>query len=288
MSSYARTLWLASIMRDVITNANIVKTIKNGYPREGQDKIVLPVLNNSFTAQSDKSADTSFNDANKSFKEIVLDKVAYCGWAAKRLELLDTDTSLRDELRKEASETLVKSVENAVITAVMNGIAAGNKLTFDGVIDGATTLTYEMLLAIEEKFNEANIPRDNRYMMIGAKMETKLKSMKDSTDTPVFISVDRSGSTILTGGTLGKVLSFNVLTSNDVPKTSDAGVASGSGTKNAALFYHRDVIGYGSERSLFMPESTYNKTKRQYEDIVELSYGYGILRDTYGITLRED
>ncbi len=132
---------------------------------------------------------------------------------------------------------------------------------------GATG-AYEQLVDLSTKLNEANVPRDNRFVIIPPWYEGVLR--KDDRFINNESISDRSGTAIL-NGSIGWAAGFKVLVSNNVPTTAAPGGAANQIPRNSIIAGHDMATTFAEQIS----EIEGYRPERRFGDAIKGLHLYG-------------
>jgi hypothetical protein len=249
----------------------------------------VPLLG-SITAQSGQSTDTTIEAASgESSTKILIDQETFAAIRIKDVDQLQSDINKIQSYSGEMARTIKqKGVTLNLASYMADNCASGNKLQFTGLVSGATTITYAGLLALHEKLNVADIPMEDRYLVVTPKHLTALWNVVDGNGSYIFVNKDYDASSnSFEKGVIAKGLGFSVVVTTNMPKLTTAGAVSGSGTQFCILCFQKSAIAACVQKGVEF-KSAYNTTKRA-EDIVGTTiWGRKVIRDTGIICVRDN
>lgn len=288
MALFNKNAYSKAALKEVIKDTGIVSTLPHKIDVKSNDRVTLPVIDDDFQAQ--ETGDTVFSDPSKSAIEIETKNEAFKGYSLTRKQAASTDINLMMEYGTQAGKAIRKMIDYNVISGMLN--SAGTKLKFSEANggEGTTELTYEMILTADEKLNEAEVPSEDRYMIVKPKFKKQLFKIVDGNGDLMFLSNDKMGKTALVKGHIGEILGFTVILSTNISKVSTAGnvtTTPANNVKDAILFYQSGCYAVGMEKAIDTKDG-YNKDKRREEVVQSIFYGHGALRPARLVQLRED
>ena len=162
-------------------------------------------------------------------------------------EDLQTDINLIEEYGAEMAEEIMDEYDIYILTALIAGCAAGNKVNFAGAGTTADKLTYQDFLNADEVLNTANAPRNGRYCFIDP------VHLADMYLIDQFINRDKIPDANLREGIAGKLLNFNIVLTPNMPMVDIAGAINATAAKNDSypvFFIQSLAYGWGRQQEL--------------------------------------
>jgi hypothetical protein len=165
---------------------------------------------------------------------------------------------------RSAALGLQEDADKWIAAQMIAGAATGNKLT--GALTDNGKDVWSKIRDMRLKLNKAKVPVSERYLVVNADFEALLLG-HDSKLTAVELAKETPSG--LRDGYLGRVLGFQVFTSENLP---------GSDTNKAqAVAFHKSAFGYVSQISQTEPM----RAEKQFSDRLRGLHVYG------GVTIRE-
>lgn len=169
--------------------------------------------------------------------QLLIDKGEYFAAVEDDVDKVQTDITLMDQWTKDASERMKIKIDTRVLPNIAAGADSFNAgadagkqsgsfnlgttavpliITKDGV--GGTTSVIDLIVDIGTVLDENNVPEDNRYLIIPAKMAGLIKKseLKDASLTGDSVSVVRNGR-------LGMIDRFTLYMSHNLLNDTAAG-----------------------------------------------------------------
>lgn len=166
--------------------------------------------------------------------QLVIDKGDYFMCVEDDVDRIQSDVKLMDMWSKDASEQMKIKIDTRVLTDILPDIAATNKgatageqsasfnlgttgspvsVSKDGA--GGTTPVVDFIVDIGTVLDEANVPEQNRFLVIPAKMAGLIKKseLKDA-------SLTGDGMTPIRNGRLGMIDRFTLYVSHNLSVTA--------------------------------------------------------------------
>lgn len=184
-------------------------------------------------------------------------------------------------LTKEAVNALLDDYDVFILKAMIAGLNSGSG--YKNTISDTTghKLTRTDFLAARKKLNTNKVPTRERYCAISPEFEA------DLFDIPDFVSRDKiADTTAMRDGLIGRLLGFDVILANDMPKVKNDWSITG-GTLPVVLFYGKPAFGFGRQKEF---ESKSSPDAKIPGDVVNIYTVYGgvVQENTYLIGFRRD
>ena len=206
---------------------------------------VAPITAKPYTKNVAIATPDTLSDAATS---LVIDQASYTNWEIDDIDAAQINANIMDAAMSESSYSLADSADQYIAAQMVAGVASANKIGTTGspIVPGtsAGTTTYDYLVDLSVKLNEANAPKVGRWVILPPWMVGGLaKSDK-------FSSVSASGSNeALRNGFVSRAAGFDILESNNVP-TNDTYYQCVAGCTAATTYAEsiNDVEAYRPER----------------------------------------
>jgi len=200
------------------------------YAVKGTKQIMIPTvtveggqevaLGAAFTDPSGDSEGTTDLDINRK---------AGNPFAVKRDVHQQTKLNLIKEKAVQAGDNILEKMDVAILTGLIAAIPAGSKADFAGATTKADTVTKDDFINARTFLNLKNVPKNGRFCLIGPGHEGTLFGIDE------FISADKIGqqsSMPIKEGFIGRLMGFDVISLNHVPKVDKAGAINVTSAKN--------------------------------------------------------
>ena len=228
-----------------------------------------------------KGQTLSVENPDKPKLQLLIDKGKYFACVEDDVDQVQSDIAMMDSWSKDASERMKIVIDQDVLGNIAPDVAATNR----GVTAGAQSLAIDLGVAstpnalttsnvLAEIINhgtvldEANIPEQDRFMVIPAKMAGLIKQsdVKDA-------SITGDGSTPLRNGRLGMVDRFTLYVSHNLPLS-----ATGASGEFTIFSGHKKGLTFASQMTnmeTLRSESTFGDIIRGLQ-----VYGYKVVQPT--------
>jgi len=211
--------------------------------------------------------------------QLVIDKGEYFACVEDDVDKIQSDINLMDAWSKDASERMKIKIDSRVLTDILPDIAATNKGTNAGRISQSFNLgttaapvtvtassVIDLLVDMGTVLDEANVPEQDRFVVIPAKMAGLIKKsdLKDA-------SLTGDNTSILRNGRIGMIDRFTVYVSHNLHRTG-----TGSGTKFSIIAGHKMALTFASQMTnmeTIRSETTFGTIIRGLQ-----VYGYKVLK----------
>lgn len=167
-----------------------------------------------YTKNTNISAPETLDDSQLT---LIIDQQKYFNFQIDNIDKAQNNLSVMNEAMREAGWGLADAADVFVATMLNANVAAGNILTAATVGTGAgDDDLYEVLVDLDTKLTENNVPMQGRWVVISPAHEGLLR--KD----PRFVSFGTSENRKnLAGQPVKKVANLDVMVSNNVPSGTD-------------------------------------------------------------------
>ena len=217
--------------------------------------------------------------------QLLIDKGEYFACVEDDVDKVQSDVNLMDTWSKDASERMKIKIDQRVLTDILPGVASTNKGATAGAISasfnlgvttspltvtkdgaGGTTSVIDLLVDIGTVLDEANVPEQNRFVVIPAKMAGLIKKseLKDA-------SLTGDATSILRNGRLGMIDRLTVYVSHNLKKASVGGA-----TEYSVIAGHKMGFTFASQMTnmeTIRSESTFGNIIRGLQ-----VYGYKVTK----------
>lgn len=230
IANFVPEFWSAAVMQPfqenlIFAQPTVANTDFQGTLAQMGDTVHVGTIGRPTVRTYDKTTDLITEDVDVTTSDLVVDQGAYFNFRVNDVDALQAAGPLRDPAMAEAAIGLRDAVDTYAGSTIAAGVKAGNKLGATAVVDGTDkpgtgqVSAWTVLLKLRQKLNDNSVPTEGRYVVIDSDFEAAL--LHDER----FVRVDASGTSEgLRNGIVGRVLGFDVLVSNNVPKASGKSV----------------------------------------------------------------
>jgi hypothetical protein len=170
---------------------------------------------------------------------MLFDQKKGCPFKVNDIVQAQTNVAMRDELTEKAAAALIKGWNRSVSDLAQESVEDENNLELLG-----STVTYDEILRVAELMDEADIPQDERYMLVPPAHKKALMKIEE------FISRDKMPNTnAVQTGIIGEICGFTVIPWK-TKKVDLNGKFVGDKNKNASVFYSKLAIGFGRQKEI--------------------------------------
>lgn len=231
----------------------------------------------------EKAATLTVETPDKPKIQLLIDKGKYFACIEDDVDKIQADIGLMDAWAKDASERMKIEIDKDVLENILPDIAATNAGNTAGAISGDIDLgstttplqitsanVVDFIVDIGTVLDEANVPEQNRFLVIPAKMAGLIKKsdLKDA-------SLTGDGTSILRNGRLGMIDRFTIYISHNLHRDT---VTVGGNTET--IFYliagHKMGLTFASQMTnmeSLRAESTFGTIIRGLQ-----VYGYKVIK----------
>ena len=230
IANFVPEFWSAAVMQPfqenlIFAQPTVANTDFQGTLSQMGDTVHVGTIGRPTVRTYDKTEDLITEDVDVTTSDLIVDQGAYFNFRGNDVDALQAAGPLRDPAMAEAAIGLRDAVDTYAGSTIAAGVLAGNKLGATAVVDGTDkpgtgqVSAWTVLLKLRQKLNDNSVPTEGRYVVIDSDFEAAL--LHDER----FVRVDASGTADgLRNGIVGRVLGFDVLVSNNVPKASGKSV----------------------------------------------------------------
>lgn len=230
IANFVPEFWSAAVMQPfqenlIFAQPSVANTDFQGTLAQMGDTVHVGTIGRPTVRTYDKTTDLITEDVDVTTSDLVVDQGAYFNFRVNDVDALQAAGPLRDPAMAEAAIGLRDAVDTYAGSTIAAGVLTGNKLGPTAVVDGTDkpgtgqVSAWTVLLKLRQKLNDNSVPTEGRYVVIDSDFEAAL--LHDER----FVRVDASGTSDgLRNGIVGRVLGFDVLVSNNVPKASGKSV----------------------------------------------------------------
>ncbi len=195
------------------------------------------------------------------------------------IDAAQASVDMLSSLTTDAMLALLDDYDTYLLQVMIDGMAAGNKKTIADT--SGHKLTRADVLAARTTLNAAGAPLAGRYCAVSPDFEANMYDISD------FISRDRiADTTAMKDGVIGRVMGFDVLLAQNMPKVTNAWNRT-AGTLPVALFYSSLNTGFGRQKEFEAKSSPDAKLPGDIVNIYSV-FGGAVQYDTLVTGYRRD
>jgi len=182
-------------------------------------------------------------------------------------------------LTGDAAEALLDDYDLYLLQVMIDGLAGGNKKTIADT--SGHKLTRADVLAARTILNAAKAPLRGRYCAVSPEFEANLYDIADFTSRDKIFDT-----TAMRDGVIGRMLGFDVILANSMPKVTNAWSRT-NGTLPVALFYSSYGTGFGRQKEFETKSSADAKIPGDVVNVYSV-FGAAIQDDSMVVGYRRD
>lgn len=206
---WSKVLLAALQKRLVYAGPTVVNHDYEGEIAQMGDTVHISSIGDVSIQDYDGSTPIDYEDVDDAGQTMVIDQAKFFAFKVDDVDKRQAAGDLTNFVKGRASYNM-SDVADQYVASLYTGVAAGNQL--DPVTSFTDGTAYEMLVDLKVKLDEANVPTDNRYVVVPPWVEGQL--LLDDR----FVRVDASGTSQgLRNGMVGRGSGFDVLVSNNTP-----------------------------------------------------------------------
>ena len=262
LNNFIPIVWSARLLANLQkahVYANVVNRDYEGEIRAYGDQVRInsigPVFIGNYTKNTNISDPETLNDDQRI---LVIDQARYFNFQVDDIDRAQQNPKVMDAAMQEAGYALSDAADKfiaSLYTGVDTANTIGNHTT---PVVPTKNDAYEYLVDLGTKLDEANVPKDSRFIVIPPWFAGLL--LKDDR----FVGTGGTqAEALLRGGFLGQAAGFGIYMSNNVPNTS--------GTKYKIIAGHRMAISFAEQ---IVSVEAYRPEKR-FADAVKGLHVYG-------------
>lgn len=270
---------------DATVLASISNTDYEGEIRQYGDTVNIRTTPEITIREYVKGQTLTVENPDKPKLQLLIDKGEYFACVEDDIDKVQSDIKMMDTWSKDASERMKIKIDTRVLTDMLPGIDTLNKGANAGRISGAfnlgttgspltvtkdgassSTAVVDLLVDMGTVLDEANVPEQDRFVVIPAKMAGLIKKseLKDA-------SLTGDGTTPIRNGRLGMIDRFTVYVSHNLNRSG-----SGAATKYSIVAGHKMGFTFASQMTnmeTLRSESTFGNLIRGLQ-----VYGYKVIK----------
>lgn len=264
------------VLANLVTNFNHVG-------RKG-DVINIPVPGRNTARKKAESTAITIDADTATNKAINIDQQAYSSYLIEDIVQVQGLDSMRAHYVDDMGYALAQAVDTDLFT-LYSGFQGGTQyIGGDGETawsasgsGNGTALTDAGIRNMMQKLDDANVPQDNRYIVIPPVTKNTLLGLSRFTEQ-AFVG-EGGGSNSIRSGRIGDVYGMGVYVSTQCPDLTNT---SGSVDYKVGMMFHRSAMALVTQKNVTM------ETERKLEYIGDLLvshmlYGYAELRDNAAV-----
>ena len=280
IADFIPTIWNArflSKLRDALVWGAVMNSNYEGDIASAGDTVKIPSSTTSITVR-DYTESTDIADpeeANGTTQDFVVDKQKYFHFYVDDIHRVQARPDLMDDAMREAAFQMANTVDNDfkdTITANTNFDAGRNvAVSSDPSADAFSAQVLEAFTRIARVMDEANIPREGRWAIVGPKLVELLTNRFAVQGNSNGIFLPATSESNLRNGFSGTLLGFNLMLTN---KVDTADIGAGQNAKE----HDRYWIGSGNEantRAMQIVETEAYRPEKRFGDAVKGLQVYG-------------
>ncbi|MER7363580.1 P22 phage major capsid protein family protein [Nonomuraea wenchangensis] len=179
---------------------------------------------NSYT----RNADISYEELTDAQRTLVVDQEKYWAFSVDDVDMAQARGNVVPEAMQEAAYAIADVVDQ-YLASFYTSIQSANQITTTAITSGDAA--YNALVDLGVKLSEANVPKQNRRVVIPEWYHGLLQKNTN------FINAEKSGSTEpLLNGRVGRAAGFDIYTSNNAPLITGDDYAVIAGVPSALTF----------------------------------------------------
>jgi len=261
------TVWAATLEEElekalVYASPRCVNRKYEGQLRGVGDTVRIPMLSAptivDYTRNTDLAAPEALNDASTT---LVVDQAKAIHFAVDDIDSATSPYDLIAVSSRSAAYKLADTADQHVASKMAADVAAANRVGSQSSpvsIDSTPTNdSYQTLVRLARKLDEANVPRSGRWVVVSPRFHEALLLHQNF----VFTAAPQSQA-VLANGLVGQIAGFDVVSSNNVPIQSNV---------------HRIIAGVSDATSfvaLIQATEVY-RPERRFGQAVKSLYLYG-------------
>lgn len=239
IANFVPELWSAAVQlpferKLVFAQPTVTNRNYEGVISAMGDTVNITTITDPTVNSYNKANDLEIEDLDDDQLQLLIDQGDYFAFRVNDVDKRQAAGDFQGPALRRAGIKMAGKVDTFLADLSYAHVQAANQLGHQTVVSGGTgkagsgqVLAYDVLVDLEEKLNEADVPDDDRYVIIPPKFLSAL--IRDLR----FSRVDASGSSeTLRNGMVGRALNFDVLVSNNCHKMTSADVTASLGTLN--------------------------------------------------------
>ncbi|SCJ39247.1 Uncharacterised protein [Anaerotruncus sp. 2789STDY5834896] len=259
VTNFIPTIWEARLLENY-HNRSLADVITTAPTRIEGNKIVFGTVG--AVATKDYAGTVEWDEIDVPKVELNMDQKKYFAFKVDDVDKVQAAGNLVDPTVAEASAAMNETVDKAVLKAIADGVAAGNKL---GVKQVHRKNAYDLLVDMATKLNKNKVPKVNRYAVIDSEYLGLLSKDVRFTPNPKVLE-----NGVVEGQT---VAGLQICVSEELPVAT---------SKTTIIALSKAATGHGKQ----LNEMEAMRLEGSFADGVRglMVYGTGVLRDKSAVT----
>lgn len=280
LNNFIPTIWSARIYEAlrkafVYAQEGVINTDWEGEISAAGDTVKINSISDptitDYVKNTDMTAPETLNDATRT---LTITQAKAFHFYIDDIDKAQTRPDVMDNAMSRAAYRFADITDQYAASVMVAGAASGNSIGTDALpivapdSSEGPTGAYEQLVDLSTKLNEANVPRDARFVVIPPWFEGVLR--KDSRFINNEAASDQLGTPLL-NGSIGRAAGFDVLVSNNVPTNAAPGGAANQVPRNRIVAGHRMATTFAEQ----INEVEAYRPERRFGDAVKGLHLYG-------------
>lgn len=259
INDFIPELWAGRVLENlqktlVYGAAGVVNRDYEGTIRQAGDTVKINNIGaltaGTYTADTDIDSVAALSDSTRSLE---IDQARFVAFQIDDITAAQSSVSLMDSAMREAAYALADTADGFIAAAMVSG-GSSVSTGIDTTPDKDTA--YENLVALSIALDEANAPREGRWVVVSPAYHGLL--LKDTR----FISPGGGNTETLTNGRVGRAAGFTIYTSNNCPLDT---------TNKVVLAGHPSAITYAEQ----LVKTEAFRMENRFADAVKMLHVYG-------------
>lgn len=181
-------------------------------------------------------------------KELTTKNTAFKGFELDDDEINTTEVPIIRDFTMQAQKAIMNQIETAALLAMAVGCASGNRIE----LASGNQITLANLQTMEQNILDGGGSLDNNWLVVDPEYLINLQKVKENDDTDKYLFLDKNylDQSVVEKGAIGKILSFNVILSHNLPTLSDDGSAYDAAGEKGILYYNADAMAVGMQAQM--------------------------------------
>ena len=172
------------------------------------DEVIVNGLGRPTIRKYDESEDMIVEDVEFNDRKFKIDQGDYFNFKIPLVSSVQSGLDIKPEAVSEAAEGMAEQVDTYIGKLMKDGVRPQNKLN-TLPLDIEKKDAYKVLVNLRRKLNSTNVPKTNRFVMVGPEMEAALLY-----DERLDKAVDSSN---VLNGEIGRLLGFRIISAPTIP-----------------------------------------------------------------------
>lgn len=219
VANFIPTLWSARLLANLDKNHVYGAVVNRDYEGEISkqgDNVKINQMGAITIGDYEKADIGTAEELTSSQKILTIDQAKFFNFQVDSVDQAQANIKLMDSAMERAGYAMADIVDKHIAQSYLE-VAVGNTLGDDTTpIALAEDNIYKQIVELGVKLDEANVPADNRFVIVPAFAHGLLLQ------APQFVKGSDLGDAVVTKGFIGEVAGFKVYKSNNVPNTAGA------------------------------------------------------------------